>query len=84
MHFHTKYLNFGGMGTAPFPDPTPSAPTAPNLRAFGGLDAFGVLVPAPRWLNTPPTVKILATSLIVIRLIRMKQRRLFEILRSSL
>ena len=33
--FHTKYLkNFPGWGTAPSPDPNPSAPTAPQLRAF--------------------------------------------------
>ena len=44
------------------PKTTPSAPTAPH-SLNSGLDAFGVLVSEPRWLN-PPTVKILATFLI--------------------
>ena len=31
----------------------PSAPTAPQLRAKGFDDTFGVLVSAPRWLKPP-------------------------------
>jgi len=61
----SPYYTTAGEGDTPSLDPTPSAPTTPQLRAFGAASTFGVLVSAPRWLKPSPlTVKILATSMI--------------------